>query len=54
MLPSDADWLDDLYKEILQFPNGRHNDQIDSISQFLKWERNRPIWATKIEMRFGW
>ena len=29
--------------EILAFPNGRHDDQIDSLSQFLAWtKRPRP------------
>ena len=36
-LPQDADWLDDLRVELLQFPYGRHDDQVDSISQFLNW-----------------
>ncbi len=39
MLPARADWLADLRSEIVQFPNGRHDDQIDSITQFLKWAR---------------
>ena len=36
-LPRDADWLDTLLHELLAFPNGRHDDQVDSVSQFLKW-----------------
>ena len=52
LLPREADWLEDLRKEILQFPHGRHDDQVDSIAQFLKWERNRPKWATSIPMGF--
>jgi phage terminase large subunit-like protein len=23
--------------ELLSFPNGRHDDQVDSVSQFLRW-----------------
>ena len=43
-IPERADWLDDFRTEILQFPNGRHDDQVDSLSQFLNWaERNRSV-----------
>jgi hypothetical protein len=27
--------------ELLAFPHGRHDDQVDSISQFLKWAATR-------------
>jgi predicted phage terminase large subunit-like protein len=36
-LPREADWLDTLLHELLAFPNGRHDDQVDSVSQFLQW-----------------
>ena len=36
-LPERASWLDDLRAEIASFPHGRHDDQVDSISQFLSW-----------------
>jgi predicted phage terminase large subunit-like protein len=36
-LPRQADYLDSFLQELLAFPNGRHNDQVDSVSQFLKW-----------------
>jgi predicted phage terminase large subunit-like protein len=36
-LPRHAPWLDDLRTEILAFPNGLHDDQVDSISQALSW-----------------
>lgn len=36
-LPRDALWLADLLHEILAFPNGRFDDQVDSVSQFLNW-----------------
>src|SRR5579871_2077219 len=26
--------------ELLSFPNGRHDDQVDSVSQFLRWWQN--------------
>ena len=42
-LPRKAPWLEELRLELLQFPYGRHDDQADSISQFLNWigQRNR-------------
>ena len=36
-LPREADWLDTLLLELLAFPNGQHDDQVDSVSQFLNW-----------------
>jgi predicted phage terminase large subunit-like protein len=36
-LPRRAEWLDELCSELSQFPHGRHDDQVDSISQFLNW-----------------
>lgn len=37
LLPRDAPWLDTYLNEILAFPNGHHDDQVDSTSQFLNW-----------------
>jgi len=37
LLPRNAPWLDTYLNEILAFPNGRHDDQVDSTSQFLNW-----------------
>lgn len=36
-LPEQASWLSDLVSELLSFPNSRHDDQVDSVSQFLEW-----------------
>jgi predicted phage terminase large subunit-like protein len=36
-LPESAPWLDEFMTEILAFPHGRHDDQVDSLSQFLTW-----------------
>lgn len=36
-LPKEAPWLADFLEELLAFPRGRHDDQVDSVSQFLKW-----------------
>ena len=40
-IPNSAPWLEELRREVLLFPNGRHDDQIDSISQYLRWCRER-------------
>ena len=36
-LPKGAPWLAVFLDELLAFPRGRHDDQVDSVSQFLKW-----------------
>ena len=41
-LLNQAPWLGDLQAELLQFPHGRNDDQVDSISQFLNWIEQRP------------
>jgi predicted phage terminase large subunit-like protein len=47
LLPRRAEWLDEFRSELLQFPNGRYDDQVDSLSQFLNWfdqrQRNRVV-----------
>ncbi len=37
LLPERAPWLQDFQTEILQFPHGRHNEQVASLSQFFMW-----------------
>jgi predicted phage terminase large subunit-like protein len=37
LLPAEAPWLDEFRTELLRFPQGRHDDQVDSLSQFLAW-----------------
>ena len=36
-LPREAAWLAVYMEELLAFPNGRHDDQVDSTSQALNW-----------------
>lgn len=33
----DAPWLPDFERELLEFPNSRHDDQVDALSQALNW-----------------
>jgi predicted phage terminase large subunit-like protein len=37
LIPERAEWLEELRMEVLQFPHGNNDDQVDSISQFLNW-----------------
>ncbi|MFT3731773.1 MAG: phage terminase large subunit [Hyphomicrobium sp.] len=41
LLPRRAPWLDTFHNEILVFPNGRNDDQVDSMSQMLNWSETR-------------
>lgn len=38
LFPRSAPWLDQLLSEILAFPGGRHDDQVDSIVQALAYK----------------
>src|SRR5271166_489020 len=48
-LPRNAEWLGDFQAELLQFPHGRHDDQVDSMSQFLAWIRKRSTESFRYE-----
>jgi len=37
-IPNKAQWLDGFINEVRAFPNGRHDDQVDSMSQFINWK----------------
>jgi hypothetical protein len=36
-LPETAPWLAEYLHELAVFPNGKHDDQVDSTAQFLDW-----------------
>ena len=38
LLPKSAPWLSELEAELLAFPSGRHDDQVDSIVHALAYE----------------
>jgi phage terminase large subunit-like protein len=46
-LPEEAPWLGEYQRELLGFPSGRHDDQVDSTTQFILWAeeklRRKPI-----------
>jgi hypothetical protein len=37
LIPKEADWLPAFKRELLGFPNGRYDDQVDSMTQLLHW-----------------
>jgi len=39
LLPTEAPWLYDYYKEIIAFPVCKHDDQADATSQALDWAK---------------
>jgi predicted phage terminase large subunit-like protein len=41
-VPRQAGWLDKFRAELLAFPLGRHDDQVDALSQGLEYAFNRP------------
>jgi len=40
-VPAAAPWLDEFQREILAFPDGHFDDQVDSMSQYLNWIADR-------------
>jgi predicted phage terminase large subunit-like protein len=52
-LPREADWFDTFLLELLAFPNGRHDDQVDSVSQFLNWSARRNFFDTSMLVGLG-
>ena len=60
LLPVEASWLADFESELLSFPNGRYDDQVDALMLFLDWFLQNeptinmtcvsPIWITRADM----
>jgi predicted phage terminase large subunit-like protein len=45
-LPETAPWLAEYLHEMMVFPKGKHNDQVDSTAQFLDWFKTpMPSWG---------
>lgn len=40
-LPNKAPWLDEFETEVMAFPHGAHDDQVDSMAQALDWVSRR-------------
>jgi len=41
LLPKEARWLDEFRREVLAFPHGKHDDQVDALSQLMTWIQER-------------
>jgi predicted phage terminase large subunit-like protein len=51
-LPERAAWLGEFQAEVKQFPLGKHDDQVDSMSQFLGWiEKRQPYGRFRDDLR---
>lgn len=48
-LPDSADWLMDFESEVMTFPNGRHDDQVDAMTQALNYLSTAGGWLGLIE-----
>lgn len=35
LLPQKATWIEDFKHEVIAFPNGRHDDQVDALTQLI-------------------
>src|SRR6266513_1190848 len=45
-IPEASPWLAEYLHEITVFPNGKHDDQVDSTAQFLDWcNKPMPCWG---------
>jgi len=51
ILPKAAPWLDEFLEEYRAFPGGRHDDQMDALSQFLNW---RTTAETEVKFNCDW
>lgn len=50
-IPLVAPWIEDLRDELIQFPDSKHKDQVDSITQFLGYaERKRMRGPTAVRI----
>lgn len=46
LLPVSAPWKDELRTELLAFPNGLHDDQVDALSQLINWSKRPKLMYT--------
>jgi predicted phage terminase large subunit-like protein len=52
-LPLDAPWLEPYQTEILTFPNGTHDDQVDATSHGVNFANNRDLWIQPAPEKFA-
>lgn len=51
-IPLGISWLASFRSELLQFPKGKYDDQVDSVSQFLQWATERPATGSFFHAQF--
>lgn len=47
LVPREALWLADFQREVVTFPNGKYDDQVDSLTQFLQWWQEHGYYYSK-------
>lgn len=47
-LPEEASWLAEFNSELLAFPSGRFDDQVDALTQLLTWVRDGSMFTRPI------
>lgn len=52
-LPQQAHWLAEFEKQLVHFPNAKHDDIVDSVSQFINWRTAHAIDAQEIINAWG-
>jgi predicted phage terminase large subunit-like protein len=51
-LPKEASWLFDFEQQIMQFPNGNHDEDLDCLAQFITYYKNCSVDWEKMFMVF--
>lgn len=46
--PQKAKWLDNFMQELIDFPHSKHDDQIDSLTQFLNYQLDNELLQMRI------
>ncbi|HWG97212.1 MAG TPA: phage terminase large subunit [Nitrospira sp.] len=54
LLPERAEWLDGFIGELLSFPGGRHDDQVDALVQGMAWMRAQWMPPVKSRIVLNW
>jgi len=49
-IPAEASWMPEFKREMLQFPNAKFDDQVDSVSQYLNWARERDFGPPELKV----
>ncbi|GHC08891.1 phage terminase large subunit [Thermomonas carbonis] len=52
LFPEAAPWLNGFLNEVLTFPFGKYDDQVDSMAQAIKWIETHIEYATRIDVRW--